>query len=60
LGYFQGKIILFYKIWVNNFLEKMEICKSLFGKNHGKLADGQNLTPKIFFGIYFHMFSLHS
>jgi hypothetical protein len=31
------------------FLEKMEISKSFFGKNHGKLAHLRNLAAKIIY-----------
>jgi hypothetical protein len=33
---------------VKSFLEKMEISKYFFGKKHGKLAHGRNLSPKVF------------
>jgi hypothetical protein len=33
------------------FLEKMEISKSFFGKNHGKLAHLWNLAPKIIYAL---------
>jgi hypothetical protein len=39
-----------------SFLEKMEINEYVFGKNHGKLAHLQNLTPKIIYGIVIPMF----
>jgi hypothetical protein len=34
-----------------SFLGKIEISESILGKNHGKLAQGRNLAPKIFLGL---------